>query len=121
VRSPNLITSFRYAFAGIGYELRTQRNLRIHVAIAVVVVIAGLWLGLSRWEWTVIALTVGFVLAAEMFNSALEAVVDLASPDLQSLAKIAKDVSAGAVVLAAATAVVVGLLVLGPHLVQRLG
>jgi diacylglycerol kinase len=115
------VASFRYAFAGIGYGLRTQRNLRIHVAIAVAVGVAGLWLGLSWWEWTAVALSVGFVLVAEMFNSALEAIVDLASPGPRPLAKVAKDAAAGAVVLAALTAVVVGLLVFGPHLARRLG
>ncbi len=119
-RSPNLIASFGYAFAGIGYALRTQRNLRIHLGITLAVVVTGLSLGLSRWEWTAIVLVVGLVLATEMFNSAVEAVVDLASPGLHPLAKVAKDAAAGAVVLAAATAVMVGLLILGPHLVARL-
>ena len=120
MRAPNLITSFRYAFAGIGHGLRTQRNLRIHLTAAVAVAFAGLWLGLSRWEWTAILLVVGLVLTAEMFNSALEAAVDLASPDVHPKAKIAKDAGAGAVMFAALTAVAVGLLVFAPHLVELL-
>ena len=80
----------------------------------------GLWLGLGRLEWAVIVLAVGLVWMAEFVNTALEAVVDLASPDLHPLAKIGKDVAAAAVLVGAITAVVVGLLVLGPALWLRL-
>lgn len=115
-----LITSFRYAFAGLGYLLRTQPNARIHLAITLAVVVVGLWLGLPARDWAVIALTVGLVLVAEAFNTALEALVDLACPERHPLAGVVKDVSAGAVTLAAITAVVVGLLLLGPPLWGRL-
>lgn len=80
----------------------------------------GLWLGLGRLEWAVIVLAIGLVWMAEFVNTALEAVVDLASPDLHPLAKIGKDVAAAAVLAGAATAVLVGLLVLGPPLWLRL-
>jgi len=115
-----LITSFRYAFAGLGYLLRTQPNARIHLAVTLAVVLVGLWVGLPARDWAVVALTVGLVLMAEAFNTALEAAVDLAHPERHPLAGAAKDVGAAAVTLAAIAAVLVGLLVLGPPLWGRL-
>jgi diacylglycerol kinase len=100
--------------------LRTQRNAWIHAVISTAVFVLGLWLGLGRLEWAIIVLTVGLVWMAEFVNTALEAVVDLASPDLHPLAKVGKDVAAAAVLVGACTAVVVGLLVLGPPLWARL-
>ena len=98
------------------HVLRTQRNARIHLSLALVAIVLGLWLGLSRIEWAIIVLTIGLVLAAESFNTVAEAAVDLATAEYHPLAKIAKDVAAGAVLLMAITAVVVGLLILGPPL-----
>jgi diacylglycerol kinase (ATP) len=116
----NLLSSFKYAFAGLAYLVRTQRNARIHLGISLVVIVLGFWSGLSRTEWAIIALTIGLVLAAESFNTVAEAAVDLASPQFHPLAKIAKDVAAGAVLLMAIAAVVVGLLILGPPLWRAL-
>lgn len=101
--------------------LRTQRNMWIHTAFSVGAVAAGLWLRLTPVEWAVIVLTMGLVWTAEFANTALEAAVDLASPDLHPLAKVAKDVAAGAVLVTAGTAVAVGLLIFGPPLLARLG
>lgn len=116
MRSRNILEAFRFAFAGLGYVLRTQRNVRIHLTIAVGVVALGLWLGLPSAQWAVLALTIGFVLASEMLNTVAEALVDLVSPGYHPLAKVVKDVTAGAVLLAAIVSVIVGLLVLGPPL-----
>lgn len=113
---PTFLTSFKYAFSGMWHVLRTQRNARIHLSLALVVIVLGLWLGLSRIEWAIIVLTIGLVLAAESFNTVAEAAVDLATAEYHPLAKIAKDVAAGAVLLMAITAVIVGLLILGPPL-----
>ncbi|MGQ9516931.1 MAG: diacylglycerol kinase family protein [Anaerolineae bacterium] len=115
-----LLSSFRWAFAGIWYALRTQRNFRIHLLITAGVIAAGIWLELSVLEWVVIALTVALVLMAEMFNTVAETAIDMATSRFHPLAKIAKDVAAGAVLICAAISVIIGLLVLGPHLVQRL-
>ena len=115
-----LVASFRYAFAGLRYLWRTQPNARIHLAIAAAVFAVGLWVGLPARDWALIAATAGLVFVAEALNSALEAVVDLASPDRHPVAQVAKDVGAGAVTLAALAAVVVGFLVLGPPLWKRL-
>jgi diacylglycerol kinase len=96
--------------------LRTQRNAWIHAVISTAVFVLGLWLGLDRVEWAIVLLTIALVWMAEFVNTALEAVVDLASPDLHPLAKVGKDVAAAAVLVAAATAVIVGGLILGPPL-----
>jgi diacylglycerol kinase (ATP) len=119
-QSPSRLASFRYAFGGLWFMLRTQRNAWIHAAATACVVALGLWLSLSRIEWAILALTIGLVWMAEFINTALEAVVDLASPDIHPLAKVGKDVGAAAVLVAAFTSVVVGLLILGPALWARL-
>lgn len=115
------IKSFRYAFQGWGYVLRTQRNAWIHSLIAIIVFFIGLWLGLPARDWAVIILTAALVFSAEFINTAIEAVVDLATEDHHPLAKIGKDVGAAAVLVAALAAVLVGLLILGPPLLQKLG
>ena len=114
------IRSFRYAFQGWGYVMRTQRNAWIHSTIATAVFLVGLWLKLSLQEWAIIVLTAAFVFSAEFINTAIEAVVDLATEDHHPLAKIGKDVGAAAVLVAALAAVLVGLLILGPPLLQKI-
>jgi len=96
--------------------LRTQRNAWIHAIFSTAVFILALWLGLGRLEWAILLLTIAIVWMAEFINTSLEAVVDLASPDLHPLAKVGKDVAAAAVLVGAVTAVLVGLLILGPPL-----
>jgi diacylglycerol kinase (ATP) len=115
-----LLESFRYAFAGLGFLLRSQPNARIHLGITLVVVALGLWVGLPLRDWAVIVLATGLVFAAEAFNTALEATLDHISPEFHPLVKIAKDVGAAAVLMAAIAAVVVGALLLGPPLWQRI-
>jgi diacylglycerol kinase (ATP) len=116
MRASSLAVSFRYAFAGLGYLLWSQRNAKIQTAVGLAAIALGLILGLDRFEWLVLTLTIAIVLAAEGVNTALEAVVDLASPEYHPLAKIAKDVGAGTVLLTAIAAVIVGLLLFLPHL-----
>jgi diacylglycerol kinase len=100
--------------------LRTQRNAWIHSVVAAAVFIAGIWLKLPARDWAVIVLTIAMVFAAEFMNTAIEAVVDLASPETHPLAKIGKDVGAAAVLVAAIASVLVGLLILGPPLWLKL-
>lgn len=119
MRSRNIFESFRFAFSGLWYALRTQRNTRIHLTITAAVVVLGLFLELSYVQWAVVTLTIGFVLVSEMLNTVAETLVDLLSPGYHPLAKIVKDVTAGAVLLAAIVSIVVGLLVLGPPLWER--
>ena len=120
MRSRNIRESFRFAFSGLWYALCTQRNTRIHLAIAAAVVALGLYLRLSYVHWAILTLTIGFVLVSEMLNTVAETLVDLVSPGYHPLAKVIKDLTAGAVLLAAIISVVVGLLVLGPPLYERI-
>ncbi|MCA1900346.1 MAG: diacylglycerol kinase family protein [Chloroflexi bacterium] len=114
------LASFRYAFHGWRYALRTQQNVWIHTGAASAVLIVGLWLKLPARDWAALALTMAMVFAAEFLNTSIEAVVDLVSPDHHPLAKIAKDVGAAAVLVAALAAILVGLLILGPPLWAKL-
>jgi diacylglycerol kinase len=111
-----LLRSFGYAFAGIGHGLRTQTNLRIHVAISLGVILAGLLLQISALEWAILVVTMMIVLSAELFNTAIEAVVDRVGSEPHPLSKVAKDTAAGAVLIGALGAVVVGVLIFGPRL-----
>ena len=119
-RRHGLVGSFRFAFAGIAYLFRTQRNARIHLAVAVVACVVAAWLRIPRIDWAILLLTVAGVLVLEGLNTALEAVVDLASPEIHPLARTAKDVAAGMVLIAAIASVGVGVLILGPPLLARL-
>jgi diacylglycerol kinase len=112
--------SFRYAFEGWLHVLRTQRNAWIHAAATIAVVILAFWLDLARIDWAILILAITVVWTAELANTALEALVDLVSPDVHPLAKTAKDVSAGAVLASACGAAIVGALILGPPLWGRL-
>lgn len=111
-----LASSFRYAGAGLWWALTTQRNLRIHIALGLMASILALVLRFSPLELAVLVLLMTVVIALELVNTVVEAAVDLASPGRHPLAKIAKDVAAGAVLVAAAGAVVIGLLLFLPHL-----
>lgn len=111
--------SFLYAFRGLR-RAASQRNPRIEAAIAVAVITLGLWLRLDAGRWAVLALTMALVLSLEVMNSAVEGLVDLASPAWNDKAGRVKDLAAGAVLLAAIASVIVGLLVLGPPLVHKL-
>jgi diacylglycerol kinase (ATP) len=114
------LASFRYAFQGWSHVLHTQQNVWIHSAIAAVVIIVGLWINLPPRDWAVIVLTAALVFSAEFMNTSIEAVVDLASPNMHPLAKIGKDVGAAAVLVAALAAILIGLLILGPPLWAKL-
>lgn len=114
------IASFRYAFQGWHHVFRTQQNMWIHGVIATVVFFLALWLRLPSHDWAMLVLTTAMVFAAEFMNTAIEAVVDLASPDKHPLAKIGKDVGAAAVLVAALAAILIGLLILGPPLWLKL-
>lgn len=114
------IKSFHFAFAGWAHVLRTQPNMWIHSLVTVVVVALGLWLRLPARDWAILVLTFLAVWIAEFFNTALEAVVDMAMPEPHPLAKVAKDVAAAAVLVGALGAIVIGLLILGPPLWAQL-
>ena len=112
--------AFRHAFRGWAYVLKTQHNAWIHSVAATVVFLLGLWLQLPPRDWAVLVLIIAMVFTAEFINTAIEAVVDLASPVHHPLAKTGKDVGAAAVLVAALAGVIIGLLILGPPLWAKL-
>jgi diacylglycerol kinase (ATP) len=111
-KSRSILWSFNYAIEGMVYALRTQRNMRIHVAAAILTLVGSLVLGVDRVSLAAIVFAISLVFVAELINTAIEAAVDVATDRYDPLAKVAKDVSAGAVLIAAMNALVVAYLVL---------
>lgn len=112
--------SFRYAFAGIAYVFRTQKNAWIHALATILVVAMGLWLKITAVSWAILMITIAVVWSAECFNTAIESTIDLVSPQKHPLAKIAKDTAAAGVLFAAIGSVGVGLFLFGPLLFEKL-
>lgn len=117
----SFLKSFRYAFEGVAHAIRTQRNMKVHLACALLAILAAVVLGFEAWRWAVLILIIGAVLSAELFNTALESIVDLASPEYHSLAKIAKDCAAGAVLIQALAAVLLAVVLYLPKIMALLG
>jgi len=110
------IASFGHAFHGWGYVIRYEKNARIHAAATILVVIMSTWLVIPSRDWAVLIMAIAMVWAAEILNTSIEAVVDLASPVHHPLAKVGKDVGTAAVLIAACASVLIGLIILGPPL-----
>lgn len=110
--------SFAHAGRGLALFLRTTHNAWVHLGILVLVIAAGAGLGITRIEWMMLALAAGLVLVAEAINTAIEIDIDLTSPEYHPYARDTKDVAAGAVLLAAVTAAVIGALIFGPYLLR---
>lgn len=115
-----ILRSFGYAFAGISYVIRTQRNMQIHMATASLVVMAGYLFELSMPEWLSIIFAIFLVLFSEIINTAIEAAVDLTTAEVHPLACVAKDCAAAAVLLAAVNSLIIGFLVFWPRLSSRM-
>lgn len=114
------LLAFKYAFAGWWYVIRTQRNAWIHGVATVLVILVSLWLQLPLRDWAVLFTAITLVWFAEFINTALEAVVDLASPQHHELARVGKDVGAAAVLIASVSSALIGLLIMGPPLLDKL-
>ena len=114
-----ILRSFYFAFAGLSYLFRTQRNARVHAVVGAAACGLAAWVGISRVEWAVLVFTIALVLILEGLNTAIEAAIDLASPKIHPLAKAAKDLAAGMVLIGAMASVAVGLLILGPPLWRK--
>jgi diacylglycerol kinase (ATP) len=108
---PSVIESFNFAIEGVIHVLRTQRNMRLHFAAAVVVIVVAVAVGVSKIELSVLLISIAFVLVAEMINTAVEGTIDAATTSFDPMAKLAKDIAAGAVLIASVNAVAVGYLV----------
>lgn len=119
-KSKNVISSFKYAFQGMFSALKTERNLKIHVTIMILVIIAGIVLKISKIEWIICIILFGLVIGGEMLNSAIETVVDIAMPDINPKAKFAKDAAAGAVLIFAIASAIIGFMIFGPKLIALL-
>lgn len=117
--APNLLLSFKYAWAGVYYAFSTQRNFRIHTLISVMVITMGIFLHISAEEMAIVTLTSALVIVLELLNTAIESVVDLTvKQSYHDLAKIAKDCAAGAVLISAIAAVIVACFILLPPLLN---
>jgi diacylglycerol kinase (ATP) len=117
--APSILESFNFAFEGIIHVLRTQRNMRIHFAAAAAVLVAAIATGVDRLELIALLLAIAFVLITEMVNTAIEASIDVATTSFDPLAKLAKDIAAGAVLIATVNAVAVGYLVFSDQFADR--
>jgi diacylglycerol kinase (ATP) len=118
-RAQNLLESFNFAAEGIIHVLRTQRNLRIHFVAAVIVLVVALVVSVSKLELIALLLAISFVFITEMINSAIEQAIDVATTSFDPLAKLAKDIAAGAVLIATVNAVAIGYLVFSGQVADR--
>ena len=112
-----LINSFKYAFAGLISSLKTEQNMRIHILAVILVIIAGFVLKISLIEWCICITLCGMVIFAELINTAIETTVDIAMPEINEKAKLAKDISAAAVLVFAIGAAIVGLIIFLPKII----
>lgn len=119
--SRNRFVSLGYALAGWLYMLRWQKNTRLQAVASLAVMALALWLQIDAVRWAILILTITMVWMAEFLNAAVEAVINLASPEFHPMAKVGKDVAAAAVLLGVVASVLIGLLLLGPPLLAKLG
>ena len=110
------IAGFGFAFSGLWHAISTQINMKVHISIAIIAIALGIFLHISAVEFAIIFLAIAGVLITEMFNTVIELCIDLASPAYHPLAKIAKDVAAGVVLLSAIMSIIIALFIFGPHL-----
>ena len=117
-KTKKLINSFKYAFTGIITSFKTERNMKIHVFIMLLVIIVGIVLKVSSLEWMILVILFALVISAELFNTAIETVVDMITKEKNEKAKIAKDVAAGAVLILAIGSIIVGLIIFIPKILE---
>ncbi|RLD43421.1 MAG: diacylglycerol kinase family protein [Bacteroidetes bacterium] len=117
-RLKDRIKSFGYAFKGIVHALQNEHNLMIHFTLAIAAIAFGFWLNINQTEWLFVIVAIGFVLVSELFNSAIEVLVDLVSPERNPKAGLIKDIAAGAVLISAITAAIIGLFIFIPKIIN---
>ena len=115
-KAKRLINSFKYALEGIKTAIQEEQNLKIHMIVMILVIIAGIILKISQIEWIICIILFGFVISLELVNTAIENTVDLITMEKHPKAKIAKDVAASAVLIAAITATIIGLIIFVPKI-----
>ncbi|MBC7871237.1 MAG: diacylglycerol kinase family protein [Chitinophagaceae bacterium] len=121
ITSPNRLKSLGYALAGWLYMLRRQKNTRLQAVASIAVFLLALWLQIDALRWAILILTVTMVWMAEFINAAVEAAINLASTEVHPMAKVGKDVASAAVLLGVVASILIGLLILGPSLLNKLG
>lgn len=112
------VASFKYAFVGINATIKSERNMKIHLIVMLLVIIAGIILKINALEWKICIILFSLVIAGELFNTAIEAIVDMVMPDIHPKAKIAKDAAAGGVLVLAIGAAVIGIMIFVPKLIN---
>lgn len=117
-KTKKLINSFKYAISGIITSFRTERNMKIHILVMILVIIAGIVFKLSLLDWIILVIMFGLVISAELFNTAIETTIDMITKEKNEKAKIAKDVAAGAVLVLAVASVIVGLIIFIPKILD---
>lgn len=121
VKSKKLINSFKYAGEGINSSLKTERNMKVHVFIMLLVILAGVLLKITRDEWITCIICFAIVISGELFNTAIETVVNIVMPYRNEKAKLAKDISAGGVLVLAIGAAIIGLIIFVPKIIELIG
>ena len=116
VKSKKIINSFKYAIQGILTSFKTERNMKIHICIMILVIIVGILFEINKYEWIICVICFAIVIGGELFNTAIETVVDMVMPYKDEKAKLAKDVSAGAVLVLAMGAAIVGFIIFMPKI-----
>lgn len=119
-KSKKLINSFKYAFEGIKTVIKKEQNMKIHFIMMILVILAGVILKLTKIEWIICIILFGVVLTAELFNTAIEIVVDIVMPNKDERAKNAKDISAGAVLVVAISSAIIGLIIFVPKILENI-
>ena len=120
MKNKKLINSFKYAFSGIISAFKTERNMKIHVSVMILVILCGIIFKLETWEWIVCICLFALVIGGELFNTAIEIVVDLAMPKINDKAKKSKDVAAGGVLVFAIGSAIIGLIIFIPKIINLL-
>lgn len=118
MKNKKLINSFKYAFSGIISAFKTERNMKIHVSVMILVILCGIIFKLETWEWIVCICLFALVIGGELFNTAIEIVVDLAMPKINDKAKKSKDVAAGGVLVFAIGSAIIGLIIFIPKIIN---
>lgn len=116
VKTKKLVNSFKYAFNGIILSFKTERNMKIHILIMIIVIIAGIILKINQIEWIICIILFSIVIAGELFNTAIETIVDMITPYRNEKAKISKDISAGAVLILTIGTAIAGIIIFAPKI-----
>ena len=117
-KTKKLINSFKYAIYGIVTSFKTERNMKIHILVMILVIISGIIFKVSLLDWIILVTMFGLVISAELFNTAIETAIDMITKEKNEKAKIAKDVAAGAVLVLAIASVIVGLIIFIPKILN---